>query len=136
MHQVHHDGPELSVVRRQNNLAIKIARCQARTKGADKVGDVVVEEDAGEDVFRGVDGHRDFEEACVALEGVVDGDVFEARIEDGGVKQDEAEVAAGLCGDLVGIDGGAARHEVDGGDDVVDAQAEEGFADEFSTKLR
>jgi hypothetical protein len=40
---------------------------QAGTQGADEIGDVVVEEDAGEDVLRCADGHGDLEEAGVAL---------------------------------------------------------------------
>src|SRR5260370_42019999 len=100
---------------------------EAGAEGLDQVGDVVVEEDAGEDVFGGVDGHGGLEEARVAFEGVVDGDVFEAEIERGGVEEDEAEVGAGLRGDLIWVACGAALHEVDGCDDVVDAEAEEGF---------
>ena len=75
----------------------------------DQVGDVVVEQDAGEDVFGGVDGHGGFEEALVAFERVVDGDVLEARVEDGGVEEDEAEMAGGFGADLVGVAGCAAR---------------------------
>ncbi len=108
---------------------------QAGAEGLGEIGDVVVEEDAGEDVFRSVDGHGGFEEARVAFQGVVDGDVFEAGVEDGGVEEDEAEVAGGFGGDLVGVDGGAAGHEVDGCDDVVDAEAKEGFADEFGAEF-
>jgi hypothetical protein len=94
-----------------------------------------MEEDTGEDVFGGVDGHGGFEEAPVAFQGVVDGDVFEARVEHGGVEEHEAEMARGLGGDLVGVAGGAALHEVDSCDDVVDAEAEEGFAYEFSAEF-
>jgi len=101
----------------------------AGAEGFDEVGDVVVGEDAGEDVFGGVDGHGGLEEAGVAFQGVVDGDVFEARVERGGVEEDQAEVARGLGGDLVGVACGAVLHEVDGGDDVVDAEANEGLAD-------
>ena len=66
---------------------------------------------------------------------MVDRDVFEAGVENGGVEEDEAEVAAGLGGDLVGVACGAALHEVDGGDDVVDAEAEEGFAYKFGAEF-
>jgi len=107
----------------------------AGAEGFDEVGDVVVGEDAGEDVFGGVDGHGGLEEAGVAFEGVVDGDVFEAGVERGGVEEDEAEMAAGLGADLVGVACGAAPHEVDGCDDVVDAEAEKGFAGEFGAEF-
>jgi hypothetical protein len=40
-----------------------------------------------EDVLRSVDGHGGFDEALVAFEGVVDGDVLEAGVEYGGVKE-------------------------------------------------
>ena len=66
---------------------------------------------------------------------MVDGDVFDARVKDGGVEEDEAEVTGGFCGDLVGVDGGADGHEVDGRDDIVDPEAKEGFADEFGAKF-
>ncbi len=101
----------------------------------DEVRDVVVEEDAGEDVFGGVDGHGGLEEARVAFEGVVDGDVFEAGVERGGVEEDQAEVTACLGGDLICVAGGAALHEVDSGDDVVDAEAEERFAHKFGAEF-
>ena len=98
---------------------------------ADEVRDVVVADDPGEDVFGGSDGHGGFDEASVAFEDVVDGDVLEAWVEDCGVEEDEAEVSGGLGGDLIGVAGRAALHEIDSGDDVVDAHAEEGFADKF-----
>ena len=94
-----------------------------------------MEKDAGEDVFGGVDGHGGLEEALIAFKSVVDGDVLDAGVECGRVEQDEAEMTAGLRGDLVGIDRGAVGGEVDGGDDVVDAEAEEGPAYEFGAEL-
>ena len=108
---------------------MKIDRSQSGAESLDELRDVVVAKDSRQDVFRGVDGHGGFEEAFVAFKGVVDGDVLDARVEDGSVEQDEAKVAAGLGGDLIRVSGGAALHEVDGCDDVVDAEAEESFAD-------
>jgi hypothetical protein len=108
---------------------------EAGAEDLDEVGDVVVEQDAGQNVFRGVDGHGGVEKARIAFEGVVDGDVFEARVKHCGVEQHETEVAAGLGGDLVGVDGGAAGGEVDSCYHVIDAEAEEGFAHEFGTEF-
>ena len=71
----------------------------------------------------------------VAFQGAVNGDVFYAAIEGGGVEEDEAEVPGGLSGDLVGVDCGAAGGEADGRDDVIDPEAEEGFAGEFCTEF-
>ena len=76
---------------------VGVGEGEAGAEGFDEVGDVVVEQDSGEDVFRGVDGHGGFDEALVTLERVVDGDVLEARVEHGGVEEDEAEMAAGLA---------------------------------------
>ena len=66
---------------------------------------------------------------------MVDGDVFEAGVERGGVEEDEAEMAAGLGGDLVGVACGTTLHEIHRCDDVIDAEAEESSAGEFGAEF-
>src|SRR5260370_38932271 len=88
---------------------------EAGAEGLDQVGDVVVEEDAGEDVFGGVDGHGGLEEARVAFEGVVDGDVFEAGVGGGGGGRGGGEGGGGRGGGCVGGGGGASGGEGCGG---------------------
>ena len=61
---------------------------------------------------------------------MVDGDVFEARVEHGGVEQHEAHVSAGDGGDVGGVDAGRVGEVVEGADGVVDAHADEGLVDE------
>src|ERR1700733_6693739 len=99
--------PRKKLLQTRSLFRLILGQGQAGAEGLDEVGDVVVEEDAGENVFGGVNGHGGVKKALVAFEGVVDGDVFEARVEHCGVEQDQAEVAAGLGGDLVGVDSGA-----------------------------
>src|SRR5271163_1592545 len=51
------------------------------------------------------------------------------------MQEHQAKVARGFAGDLVGINCRTLRHEVDRRDDVVDAETEEGLADEFGTEI-
>ena len=76
-----------------------VTNADAGTEGAEEVGDVVVEEDAGKDVLRGVVGDGLVEVVGVGGWEVVEGDVFEAGVEDGGVEEDEGHVAGGFGGD-------------------------------------
>ena len=75
----------------------------AWAEGADEVGGVVVEEDAGEDVLRGIVGDGLVEVLGVGGWERVEGDVLEARVEDGGVEEDEGHVAGGFGGDVGGL---------------------------------
>ena len=87
----------------------------------DQVWDVVVKENPRKNIFGGINGHGDFEEALVALKSVVDGDVLDSRVENRSMQQNEPEMPAGLSADLVGVDSGAPRGKVDCGNNVVNS---------------
>jgi hypothetical protein len=52
-----------------------------------------------------------------------------------GMEQDQAEVAAGQRSDIARVDIRATGEIVERADHIIDAHAQEGFADQFSTKL-
>src|ERR1700722_9313222 len=85
------------VVRRNNR--------HARTEGSDEVGDVVVQQDAGQDVFGGVFEKRIDDQVAVRRRNIPDRDVLQTRIENCGVEQDESLVAGGFGGNVVRVFG-------------------------------
>jgi len=102
-----------------------------------------VEEDAGEDVLRGVVG-----DGLVEILGVggwegVEGDVLEAEVEDGRVEEDEGHVAGRFGGHwahrvLDGMEVEAALfelEEVGGRFDIGEAKAYECVTGEFGAEL-
>jgi hypothetical protein len=100
----------------------RVGEGEARAEGVDNVWDVVAAEDAREDVFGCADGHGGLDEAVVAFEGVIDGDVLEAGIEDGGVEEDEAEVSGGDGHDVIGICTGLGSEEIDCLNHIINTQ--------------
>ena len=107
---------------------------EACAQRSSEVGDVVVEKDAGDDVLGGSDRQWGVDQAAVAGEDVVDGDVLEARVENSGVEKDEAHVSAAGGGDLGRVDIRAAGEVIGDACDVVDAHAYEGAADQVGAK--
>jgi hypothetical protein len=59
--------PEKKLLQKCSLFGLGLGESEAGAEGLDQVGDVVVEEDAGEDVFGSVDGHGGVEEAGVAF---------------------------------------------------------------------
>ncbi len=65
---------------------------------------------------------------------MVDGDVPQTRVENGGMQQNEAHVPAGNGGDACGVHVGAVGQVIGGADDIVDAHADECAANESGTE--
>ena len=71
-----------------------------------------MEHNPRKNVFRSINRHGGRKQASVALQRVVNRDVFEARIQHSRVKEHEAEVPRGFARYLVGIACGAPLHKL------------------------
>ena len=114
----------------------------ARAKGADEVGGVVVDEDARENVLRGVVGDGLVEVFGVGG-GVVHKEKLDPRIEDGGVECDQFQMLLHFGRSCIHdqfhlvVSCVWARSEViDRMDNIVNAETHEGVPSEFGTKFR
>src|SRR5277367_2927232 len=58
--------PRKKLVQKRSLFGLVLGQRDARAEGVDEVRNVVVEQDAGKDVFGGADGHGSFEQALVA----------------------------------------------------------------------
>ena len=65
-----------------------------------------MKQDAGNDVLGCVDGQGRIEQAAIAGENSIHGDVGEPRVQNRGVEQNQAHMPAAVCADLSRIDSG------------------------------
>lgn len=68
----------------------RIDHRRAAAEHADEIGNVVMEQDTGNDVLRRSDGQRRIDQAAVTGENMIDRNRTESMIEHGGVEQNES----------------------------------------------
>ena len=83
-----------------------------------------MKQDAGNDVLGCVDGKRYIDQAAIAGQGAIHGDVTESRIERCGVEKNQTHVPAVLGRDFMRVDIGPGSQEIDRLEHIVHSHSQ------------